>query len=96
MSAADESDIAQARVFLALLNSEIDELSARIESALRLVRGTRPVAPEVASAARTDAAALRKDLHRVHRLVEQLIRRFLAASFPADHFSVPEGLPLQC
>lgn len=38
MSAADESDIAQARVFLALLNSEIDELSERIESTLRLVR----------------------------------------------------------
>ncbi|MDJ0402979.1 hypothetical protein QNA23_05795 [Rhodococcus erythropolis] len=95
MSAADESDVEQARVFLALLNSEIDELSERIESALRLVRGTRPVVPELASAARTDAAALRKELHRVHRLVEQLIRRFPAANFPADHFSVPEGLPLQ-
>ncbi|WP_285183353.1 hypothetical protein ACBG85_30435 (plasmid) [Rhodococcus sp. NyZ502] len=76
MSAAEETDIAQARVFLALLNSEIDELSERIESALRLVRGTRPVAPELASAARTDAAALRKDLHRVRRMVEQLTRRF--------------------
>ena len=54
-------------MFLALLNSEIDELSERIESALRLVRGTRPVAPELASAARTDAAALRKDLHRCAR-----------------------------
>ncbi|WP_195849639.1 hypothetical protein [Rhodococcus sp. AQ5-07] len=70
MSAADESDFAQARVFLALLNSEIDELTERIESALRLVRGTRPVAPAVALVARTDAAALRKDLHRVHALIE--------------------------
>lgn len=84
MSAADESDIAQARGFLALLNSEIDELSERIESTLRLVRGTRPGAPGLASAARTDAAALRKDLHRVHALVEQLIRRFPAANVPAD------------
>ncbi len=84
MSAAEESDIAQARVFLALLNSEIDELSERIESALRLVRGTRPVAPAVASAARTDAAALRKDLHRVHALVERLVRRFPTANVPAN------------
>ncbi|NHP18621.1 hypothetical protein F6X56_02510 (plasmid) [Rhodococcus erythropolis] len=84
VSAAEESDIAQARVFLALLNSEIDELSERIESALRLVRGTRPVAPELASAARTDAAALRKDLHRVHALVEQLTRRFPTANVPAE------------
>ena len=51
-----------------------DELSERIESALRLVRGARPVAPVLASAARTDAAALRKDLHRVHALVEQLVQ----------------------
>ena len=57
VSAAEESDVAQARVFLALLNSEIDELSERIESALRLVRGTRPVAPELASAARTAKAS---------------------------------------
>ena len=84
MSAAEESDIAQARVFLALLNSEIDELSERIESALRLVRGTRPVAPEVASAARTEAAALRKDLHRGHALGEQLTRRFPTANVPAE------------
>ncbi|OYD60990.1 hypothetical protein [Rhodococcus sp. OK302] len=95
MSAVDESDIAQARAFLPLLNSEIDELSERIESALRLVRGARPVAPAAASAARTDAAALRKDLHRVHRLVEQLIRRFPTAKFPADHWAVADGLPLQ-
>ncbi|MBH5143672.1 hypothetical protein JXX30_29160 (plasmid) [Rhodococcus erythropolis] len=84
MSAAEESDVAQARVFLALLNSEIDELSERIESALRLVRGARPVAPVLASAARTDAAALRKDLHRVHALVEQLVRRFPAVNSPTD------------
>ena len=84
MSAAEESDIAQARVFLALLNSEIDELSERIESALRLVRGARPVAPVLASAARTDAAALRKDLHGVHALVEQLVRRFPAVNSPTD------------
>ncbi|MGQ5691529.1 hypothetical protein ACSVIA_28050 [Rhodococcus erythropolis] len=95
MSAAEESDIAQARVFLALLNSEIDELSERTESTLRLVRGTRPIGSAQASAARTDAAALRKDLHRVPRLVEQLILRFPAANCPADHSSVPEGLPLQ-
>lgn len=61
MSAAEESDIEQARAFLALLNSEIDELSERIESALRLARGTRPAGSAQASAARTDAAALRKD-----------------------------------
>ncbi len=84
MSAADESDIAQARAFLALLNSELDELSERIESALRVVRGTRPVAPALASAARADADALRKDLHRVHALVERLVRRFPAATIPAD------------
>ncbi len=85
VSAAEESDVAQARVFLALLNSEIDELSERIESALRLVRGgARPVAPVLASAARTDAAALRKDLHRVHALVEQLVRRFPAVNSPTD------------
>ncbi len=84
MSAAEESDVAQARVFLALLNSEIDELSERIESALRLVRGARPVAPVLASAARTDAAALRKDLHGVHALVEQLVRRFPAVNSPTD------------
>jgi len=84
VSAAEESDIAQARVFLALLNSEIDELSERIESALRLVRGARPVAPVLASAARTDAAALRKDLHGVHALVEQLVRRFPAVNSPTD------------
>ncbi|MBW4818123.1 MULTISPECIES: hypothetical protein [Rhodococcus] len=84
VSAAEESDVAQARVFLALLNSEIDELSERIESALRLVRGARPVAPVLASAARTDAAALRKDLHGVHALVEQLVRRFPAVNSPTD------------
>lgn len=68
----------QPRVFLTLSNSKIDELSARIESASRLVRGPRPVAPALASAARTDAVALRKNLHRVHALVEQSICRFRA------------------
>ncbi len=47
----------QARALLAQSYSKIDELSARIESASRLVRGPRPVAPALASAARTDAAA---------------------------------------
>ena len=42
MSAADESNV-QARVFLTLSNLKIDELSARIESALRLLQSAPSV-----------------------------------------------------
>ena len=67
-----------------MLNSELEELSERIESAVRVVRGTRPVAPVLVSAARTDGEVLRKDLHWVHALVERLVRRFPVANLPAN------------
>lgn len=71
------SDIAQARVFLALLNSEIDDLAARIEATVLLERNARAhghLTPT--SVARADAVVLRRELYGVHRLVEQLIDRF--------------------
>jgi hypothetical protein len=76
-TADKDSDIAQARVFLALLNAEIDDLSARIEAAVRLERNSRVNGNlTTTSVARTDAIMLRKELHGVHRLVKQLTDRF--------------------
>lgn len=78
MPATDEdSDIAQARVFLALLNAEINDLTARIEAAVRLERHAR-VSDNLTttSIARTDAITLRKELHGVHRLIKQLTDRY--------------------
>lgn len=71
------SDTAQARAFLALLNTEIEDLSARIEAAVRLERhARRNTNLTTTSVARTDAIMLRKELHSVHRLVKQLTDRF--------------------
>lgn len=72
-----DSDIAQARVFLALLNAEIDDLAARIEVAVRLERHARVNDNlTTTSIARTNAITLRKELHGVHRLIKQLTDRF--------------------
>lgn len=78
MPTADKSsDIAQARAFLALLNAEIDDLTARIEAAVRLERYARVNGNlTTTSVARTDAIMLRKELHGVHRLIKQLTDRF--------------------
>ncbi|MDV6270834.1 hypothetical protein [Rhodococcus globerulus] len=71
------SDIAQARVSLALLNSEIDDLTARIEATMLLERNARENAHlTTTSVARADAIVLRKELHGVHQLVRQLTDRF--------------------
>ena len=80
MPAADkDSDIAQASVFLALLNAEIDDLAVRIEAAVRLERHARVNDNlTTTSITRIDAVMLRKELHGVHRLVKQLTDRFPA------------------
>jgi hypothetical protein len=71
------SDLAQARVFLALLNSEIDDLAARIEATLLIDRNARANGHlTTTSVACADAVVLRRELHGVHRLVKQLTDRF--------------------
>lgn len=71
------SDIAQARVSLALLNSEIDDRAVRIEATVLLERNARARGHlTTTSVARADAVVLRRELHGVHRLVEQLTGRF--------------------
>ena len=72
---ADDSDAAQARIFLDQLDAEIDILSLRIETVESLTERARR-AHRLTDRLHAEAAALRAELYEVHRLVDAIVFRF--------------------
>jgi Mg2+ and Co2+ transporter CorA len=71
----EDADLAQARMLMSLLDSEIDEISDKIEAAERRARlrhlyGHGQLVRSIAQ--------LRRQLYEAHRLVDGLHRRFPA------------------
>ncbi len=76
---ADDSDVAQARIFLDQLDAEIDILSQRIETAEALSARARKARKRgQADRFGAEATALRGELYEVHRLADAIVFRFPA------------------
>ncbi|MDT2007062.1 hypothetical protein FXW78_25485 [Rhodococcus opacus] len=76
-SRVEDSDTAQARVFLGRLREEIETVSRNIENAQALVeRARRAGRFGLRDRLRAEATGLRGELYEVHRLVDALVFRF--------------------
>lgn len=70
--------MAQARVLLTSLYESVDELSLSIAKAEQRLRHT-PCLVASARHQRKRVSAMRKDLHKAHRMIDGLHRRFPAS-----------------
>ncbi|MDT2009481.1 hypothetical protein FXW78_46870 [Rhodococcus opacus] len=75
VAVVDDSDAAQARIFLDQLDAEIDVIMAAIETVDALAERARR-AHRLTDRLRAEAAALRAELYEVHRLVDAIVFRF--------------------
>lgn len=74
----EDPSVAQARVLLTSLYAHIDELSQSMIKAEQRIRHTQHHATSWRHQ-RQRMAAMRKDLHEAHRLIDGLHRRFPAS-----------------